>query len=770
MATTPSWQAARAGMPGDLDGTNASAHINQMLGTHAIQPVYLGNVLYAAGAQTSSSSTDFAWLTPTAVTGGAGYLPSYDVDQPFTLPSGRSAVGRVQAALLPVGAGADVQVSLCSDSAGSPGAVLASTVVPKEWLTALGAPNGLASGGPLAEAAFNAACLGPIATYNWTQPAVSVNGAASYATPVTSGNYVTFLGGWDSTASVASANVATVSYLGGQTLSGPVPQPSLPQAAFYAMATATSSMVMFAGGTANTNNPSFNNVWTASWNPNTGTVGSWTAQANLPQALIQGGAASWGDTVYIIGGSTTVSASNAVNTVYFANAVNGQIQSWQAGPSLPQALQTVFTGVVGNWLIVAGGQTASGATSGTVYYAAINADGSLGAWRTGPSLPTPVVNSNPQWGTAITDGALILLGGVTPGNNVTSAVQTLSVAAEGLADAWQSQTFSSAGVAQLAAFPDGSPGEWELFVLSKSGVYHAVPVPSVPLVSIPLPATGLTGGGTYHLLFHQVGGDANNYVQLGEIACSSQQWLYANRYSGGPWTAHTSAALLVNIYDQGQTGRLLHTWEDPSSTGTAARTSTVVTDFRGRLLGACEATALPNNPLNSNPTFTSGVSPWTAVGGTIAQSSAQTHGGNAYSGLLTPNGTAASAYAQSEMLPVTAGQWYTASGWLYSTPGYSSVSLSVIWYDHAGNSLASSNRTVSLGAATWTQLTNTFQAPAGAAQAALAPAEGGTPPASAALYLSGLTLTAANPTTIASVAQVDYGQGVWPPTGVTQLN
>jgi hypothetical protein len=92
------------------------------------------------------------------------------------------------------------------------------------------------------------------------------------------------LGGFDSTAAAAIATVATVAYLGGGAISGPMPQPSLPDAAFSAVAGATSGTVVFAGGAGN--NPGggssfLASAWTASWDPSTGTVGSWTAQAGI---------------------------------------------------------------------------------------------------------------------------------------------------------------------------------------------------------------------------------------------------------------------------------------------------------------------------------------------------------------------------------------------------------------------------------------------------------------------------------------------------------
>lgn len=764
MPTTPSWQAARNGLPGNLNATNASAQVNQLLGTHAITEVYEGNPIYVAGAQSSTTVGGFFWLDTTF--GGLGWLPVYDVDQAFAMPTGQTAIGRIQLAMLPIGNGADVQVTLYPDSSGSPNLAspITSTVVPKEWITSLLAANGLTNPrSPLATAASNTMQVSGGVIVNWTQPAISGNGVGSYATPVTNGNYIILMGGYDPTASAASGLVATVQYLGGSNLSGPTPQPALPKAAWYGMGAATSSMIMFAGGT---NGTSFlNNVWTASWSPNTGTVGAWTAQANLPVALNQGAAAAWGNTVYIIGGSTSGSASNAQSTVYYANATNGQISAWLTGPPLPQPLQVPFAAVIGNWLIVAGGQNTSGATLNTTYYAAINADGSLGAWQTGPSLPTGVYALGSGWNTTATDSAMIITSGLTAGSTNSSTVQVLTADVNGL-NTWQTQVFEGATY-QASAFPSGSPGQWEIFLLMNTSyiVWQFIPA---PLISIPLPATGLTAGATYHLMFHQIGGDLNNYTQVAETSNSSQQWLYSTRYSGGPWTAHTGHGIMLNVFDESQAGRLLHTWED-STGGLPARTSTLVKDWRGRLLGACEATALPNNPLDSNPYFTTGVAPWTAVGGTITQSNAQTHGGYPYSGLLTPNGTAATAYAQSEQIPITAGTWYTARAWVYTPTGWSTVSLSIIWYDQQGNVVTVYNNNLAVAAATWTQLTNTIHAPATAAKAALAPAEGGTPAAANTLYLSAVTLTRTDPSTLADVAQVTYGQALWPPTGVTQL-
>lgn len=768
MTYNPAWKAAQNGLPGNLEAVNHAAQIDQFLAAHGVTPVYQGNLIYGMTQQTSTLANAFFWLADNIPSIPNLDLLHYDFDQPFVMPASSTAIGRVQVALLPVGNAADVQVTLYPDNgSGSPNtsSPLASTVIPAGWVNNLAAPDGLTSGGPLATPRHNAILTPPSTATPWTQPAISANGAAAYATPVTSGNYVLLLGGYDAVANAACNNVATVRYLGGQTLSGPSPQPSLPQGAWYAAATATDSMVMFAGGT---NSASFySNVWTASWDANTGVIGSWSAQSPLPVPLNQSAAASWGDTVYIIGGSTSGSASNAQTAVWYASAVNGQISQWLAAPPLPQPLQVMFAGVVGDWLIVTGGQTSAGATSGATYYAPISLDGSLGGWQIGPSLPKPAYALGSGWDVAVTDTALIVYSGLVASNTPTNVVQTLTASADGLGG-WQYQSFTG-NEFQAAAFPNGSPGGWDLFALEGTNYVSSSLMP-VPLISVPLPVTGLTAGGTYHLVVHQIGGDSNDFVQLGEIVCTSQQWLYANRYSGGPWTAHGQHGIMLNIYDQTSGGQILHTWEDPTG-NQAARTTTLVNDYLGRLLGVCQATMLPQDPLNQNNLTTSSTSPWTATGGTLTASTAQTHGGYAYSGLLTPSGSAALSYAASELLPVTPGQWYEANGWLYSGPGYSNVSLSVNWYDSMGNYLSTSSNTVSLPAATWVQVDSTFQAPGAAAKGQLVPTEGGTPPVTATLYLSNVTLIPADPTTLASVAQVDYPTGaLWPPIGVTQLN
>lgn len=115
-------------------------------------------------------------------------------------------------------------------------------------------------------------------------------------------------------------------------------------------------------------------------------------------------------------------------------------------------------------------------------------------------------------------------------------------------------------------------------------------------------------------------------------------------------------------------------------------------------------------------TFESGVSQWTATGGTVAQSSAHAYSG-VYSALFTVTGTPAQAYLRdgaSYMVSTDTGISYTATMWVYTTVSGQSFHASIDWYDSGFNYLSTSaGSAVTVPANTWTELTVTATAPAG---------------------------------------------------------
>ena len=771
----PAYQAARNGFPGDSTAVNRAAQIGQFLASHGVKPVYQGNRVWTVAAAGSTTPTDFYWLNQAAIAGGApGWLPEYDVDQPFIAPSGMTAIGRVAVAVQAAGNGADLQVTLYPDNgSGDPNLAspLASTVIPASHITQLSAAGSLASAGPLQASRYNTCYLGPGTSTPWTQPAVSLNGAGDYATPVTSGNWTVFIGGYDPTATAAVATVAAAQYLGAGSLSGAVSMPSLPQAAWYVLTAATADTLIAAGGT--TTAGAVTNTWTASWDPSTGTVGSWSAQQALPAKNVSGAMTAWTDAsgneyAYVIGGSTSVTA-DATASVWQASVSNGQITAWTAGPPLPQPLIFPYAAVVGDWLIVAGGQNTSGTVQAATWYAQIGSGGVPGPWQAGPALPQAVFANGPGWNLAVTDSAMIIVSGVAPGSIASTAAQALAVSPDGPAPAWQLQDAGLGvfGGYQVAAYPSGFPGQWEAFGFQAASYASATLYP-VPLVSVPLPVTGLTPTDTYHLVFHQASGDAlNNYLQLGEMSSATPPgpWLYSTAGSGGPWSSHASHAVAVDIYDQTPGGPPWHLWQD-----SGARITTLVNgSASGLLLGVAETAALPRPALNANPYFAGGSGTgWTAHNGTFTVTSSPPAGApGPYAGEYVNNGSGSGVMEESAgQFAVSPGFQYQVTAWVWSSTG--NVETGFNWTD-SGTYVSTSSASVTVPASTWVQVTTTQAAPSSGVNEGYPIA--GTPDAdSGTTYAYGVVVTAPGTAAgqIAAVTQVTYNSA-GQPSGTVQL-
>lgn len=763
--------AAHNGFGGDLESTNRASQLDQLLGTSNTQVIYpglsiLSNVPTGNGQHLNLTSPP----------------PSYsDRSQPFVMPVGKTSIGRITLPVQPQGNGSDLQFILCPDNgSGSPNltAPICSTVVPASWTNNITLQGSLTTDvPPLVTTQYNAISLQNNFLFHWTQPAIGPGGAAQFATPTTSDSYMILSGGY--TGSAASGTVATIQSLGGGFIGNPTLQPSIPQPVWYHMMCATDDSLVVVGGTDGIN--FYKKVWTASWDSNTGTVGAWTAQPDFPVNIVQGCAASWGNYVYVIGGNADLTPASSYSTVRYVDATNGQIQSWNTANPLPVGLQLCFAAAINGWLVVCGGQNSAGTTQNKTYYAQINSDGSLGSWYTGQNMPVGCFALGAQWSFAATEDAMVIFSGLISGSsNFTSACQTLPVMTNSVGTWWLQDTGGSSGAFQVAAFPHGEPGNWQLNVLENTA-YLGADTLVVPMLSVPLPATGLTPGNTYHVVIHNLNENLNDYTQLyvaTNSASSFSPYVLRARYTNGPWTVQADGfSIPITIYDNTSGGsQPIHLWQDPIGTTTnlsnpATSASTYVYDFWGRLLGYCDAVTQSQEALNSNPLTGSSTSPWTVVNGTLTASTAQTHNGYADSGLLTPNGSSAIVYAFSELIRVMPNEQYTASAWLYMTSSYTDVSMSVNWYDSTQAYMSTSSNSTSIGAATWTLFSNVFAAPAGAAYATLVPTLGSTPSAGNPLYISYAAFRPTDPSTLSSVAEMDYtGTNLWPPTGVTQLN
>lgn len=137
--------------------------------------------------------------------------------------------------------------------------------------------------------------------------------------------------------------------------------------------------------------------------------------------------------------------------------------------------------------------------------------------------------------------------------------------------------------------------------------------------------------------------------------------------------------------------------------------------------------------LNANPYFETDATSWTALGATVARSTAQSYEGSA-SLLLTPDGVTVSVEARAENVPAVVGQQYRVSAWVFCAVARN-VSIAIIWRDSGGALLTSSFTGVAVAAMTWTLLDFTATAPADTAFAQLSVGMGSTPPSSNTLYI-----------------------------------
>jgi hypothetical protein len=783
MPATPPWESARNGVSNDLNAVNHANQVNQLLGTHGINPVYEGNRVVVPADGTGF----FQEFTGNGI----------DLAQTFTMSG--TTTGRVSLPVFSTSTGSDFTVTLCPDSGGNPVTtnVLAQTMVPASWVNNLTNQFGTVGAGPLVIAQNQTMTGTQNITTGQAWGAITVDGTG---TPLfnnsvcTNGNYFISAGG---ITTALSGAVFTSQFVGTGQLATPILQPSIPVPTYFGMLAANSNSLFFIGGNIASGGTTLTaNTYTASWNPLTGIVGTWSLQAAIPLAVQHGSAATSGNTVYVVGGADQSDVVRA--EVYYATVSNGQITTWNRAQNLPTPLQQSAVAVVNGWLVVAGGSTTSGSNTSTslVYYAQILPDGSLGLWRSGPSLASAMYTWAPGWNFATTDSGMHIVGGTVTGGGAIFLVQSLSVTANAVGDYWKSQGFGSIGGAQMVtAFPMGN-GKWNLITphIGNPSSYAWSVLTPMPFMSVPLVATGLTNGATYHIMYqeHQYR-TSSDFLSIGMSNGAYPVSAQSRTRGGSVWSTFSSGnSIPMVIYDNSVSanGLILHTWEDPTSTGStafsnmASRTTSMLYNSYNLPIGYCESTVLPNEPLNMNPTFTTGVTNWTAHNCTFVQSSAQVHGGFAFSGLMTPNGVASAPNVTSELVPIQQAlvsfrpvQIYQINGWFYSPTGWGNVSLSVDWYDANQTYITTTNSTTTLAAATWTNLVMSYNPPSNAFYASINFIEATTPAAGNTVFFSNVFIVASPERTlaVAPVVQINYGSsgsnGVpWPPLGVTAFN
>lgn len=766
---TPSWQAVRNGLSSDPGATLNPGGVNQLLGSHASAEAYLGNPVVSPGG--------------TGATAWALQFSTLDIDQPFTM-SGTN-IGRVRIPLLSVGEGADLLVSLCADNAGSPGTLISRTRIPASWISRLSAVSGIegpsssiptisSTGSDLATAASGGLLIGAPVAVPWPTPAAS--GAANTIAPAVAvgGNYLILAGGVNTLTAAPQSAVYTIAWNGSTGLNAAIPQPSLPVTQVYGgLAVTTDTVAYFGGG--NTGAPYSTDVYTASWNPATGTIGAWSSQASFPTNAHQpGGVATYGNTIYTVGDG--VAGPNSTNVIY-ATVSNGQITSWFSGNPLPQALSQVNLAAINGFLIVVGGVNGLVGGVSTVYYAAIDAaTGAPGPWLPGPSVPQISYNGGGAHQIAVTDSGVLVS---TKGG--TDFVASLPVSVDGLGQ-WTVQYAPDTSLSDAWAAFSAGDGIWQMFTALPTGgpdndLYYTMDLNLTPTISVPIPVSGLTNGVTYHLLMQQHGGTLTDYLRTSydmDVFSGNPTALTSPRGTN-TWTPQSAGtAVPIQIFDQTSNSAVLHTWED-----SGARISTIVsaTTPDQTVLGLAESVTQPGLPLNAVWHFQETLGQWNATGGAVVRSSAHAFQQLSWSAQVTPTGAAAQCYILSgDYAPVSQGHTYTATAVIYSQTGYSNCSVNINWYTSANayiSTTAGPTTSIPSNASATLTVSSSGSMPSNAAYAQVAVQEAGTPPASAVFWVFIGALTDNLGGSYDNVVQMTY-DGAWPgyigaPTAIVQL-
>ena len=313
-------------------------------------------------------------------------------------------------------------------------------------------------------------------------------------------------------------------------------------------------------------------------NPSTGQIDSdftisttaFTAKWDTTSAFADGN-------IYTVGGCTTGSPPTGCSvrttlTEYFQiyNATNSGDRSIVAGTTYPTSgtgsCTSNCTGIeataTGGYIYAAGGcltytvsTAACTATTGNTYFAALNPDGSMGAWTAGPTLP-----ATKAFGCMVAlNGTLYYIGGDTAG---TAGANVYYSTATG--SSWGSGSWASA--TSLGAVKDApSCGTWNNRVYVTGGsdsaaVYYSSSVPSGGNISTwTLNGTSFATNRSYHSTvaiggyLYVIGGyDATNTAYLSDVQYaliasvgSVGSWVYGNDL---PYKQRQSAAFGANGY------------------------------------------------------------------------------------------------------------------------------------------------------------------------------------------------------------------------------
>lgn len=182
-----------------------------------------------------------------------------------------------------------------------------------------------------------------------------------------------------------------------------------------------------------------------------GTLGTWTvATASFATARQRTTLTTYNGFVYVYGGSNA-SGSTVYDTGFYAKpTASGDITAWNSGPTINTARNAANAVINGGYIYLYSGLNSGGTPLTSVEYAQINADGSLGSWKTTTAMNT----GRDTFGGVTHNGWIYAISGCNASScsTITAVNEYTQIKPAGeLHDATWSTTTSLLGVRDLAA-------------------------------------------------------------------------------------------------------------------------------------------------------------------------------------------------------------------------------------------------------------------------------------------------------------------------------
>lgn len=166
-----------------------------------------------------------------------------------------------------------------------------------------------------------------------------------------------------------------------------------------------------------------------------GTLSAWGSTTPLPQRIAGNSAFAYNGHIYSIGGNNALGYSSPAAYTAAING-NGTLGAWTTSASavLPVAMSSQVTAVYNGFVYVIGGvNNINGpSTLNSVYSSAINADGTLAGWSRIKTTPSPVASA----GAVAYNGYLYLVGGFDRHGYSTSSVYSAPIHNDGTLGVW----------------------------------------------------------------------------------------------------------------------------------------------------------------------------------------------------------------------------------------------------------------------------------------------------------------------------------------------